>query len=305
MVTVPLLLENMYQKIWKNVKKNKPMEIKLKVALFYTDLLNKVFKIDIRQKTFKSITDNFGGRLRLIITGAAAVNPKVSKFFRKIGILVLQGYGLTECAPLVTGNRDKNFKDNAAGLPIPGVQLKIMNPNRNGIGEIAVKGDNVMLGYYKNDIATKKCFSDGWFLTGDLGHVVRNGFLHITGRLKNVIITKNGENVYPEEIETHINNSPFVQESLVYGVYDHKSGKTFICAQIFPNIDAIREKLEILNISTKELMKALNDVVNNVNKEMPLYKHIHQFIIREKEFAKTTTKKIKRYIDPPTDHAFL
>lgn len=299
MVTVPLLLENMYRKIWDKVGKKKLMRAKLIAALFFTNLLYRVLKIDIRNKAFKAVHEGFGGRMRLIITGAAAIKPEVSKFFRRVGIQVLQGYGLTECAPLVTGNRDKSFVDNAVGLPIPGVQIKILDSDQKGIGEISVKGDNVMLGYYKNDAATNKCIRDGWFRTGDLGYVDRKGFLYITGRLKNVIVTKNGKKIFPEEVETYINRSPYVLDSLVWGKYEQNSGETFVCAQILPNLEAIREKFELVSASKDELMKIFNEVIKNVNKGMPLYKHISQFNIREKEFVKTTTHKIKRYLEEP------
>ncbi len=299
MVTVPLILENMYRKIWDKVGKKKLMRIKFRAALFFTDLLYRVLKIDIRKKVFKSVHENFGGRLRLIITGAAAIRPEVSRCFRKMGIQVLQGYGLTECAPLVAGNRDKSFVDSAGGLPIPGVQIKIFNPDSKGIGEIAVKGDNVMLGYYRNDAATKNSIRDGWFHTGDLGYLGRKGFLYITGRLKNVIVTKNGKKIFPEEVESYINRSPFVQESLVYGECEQVSGECFVCAQILPDLEAIREKFKLVSASKEELMKIIREVIRNTNKDMPFYKHIRQFTIQETEFAKTTTQKIKRYVEAP------
>ena len=299
MVTVPLLLENMYRKIWDKVGKKKLMRAKFIAALFFTNLLYIVLKKDIRKKVFKAVHESFGGRMRLIITGAAAIKPEVSKLFRRMGIQVLQGYGLTECAPLVAGNRDKSFVDNAGGLPIPGIEIKILNSDQKGIGEIAVKGDNVMIGYYQNDVATNNCICDGWFHTGDLGYVDSKGFLYITGRLKNVIVTKNGKKIFPEEVETYINSSPFVQDSLVWGKYENKSGETFVCAQILPNLEAIREKFELVSASKDELMKIFNEVIKNVNKRMPLYKHIRQFTIREKEFVKTTTHKIKRYVEDP------
>lgn len=297
MVTVPLLLENMHRKIMDKVGKKKLMRVKFRAALFFTNLLNGALRIDIRKRVFKSVHESLGGRMRLMITGAAAIKPEVSKCFREMGIQVLQGYGLTECAPLVAGNRDGSFVDNAGGLPIPGVQIKICNPDNTGIGEIAVKGDNVMLGYYRNAAATNSSIRDGWFHTGDLGYQDKKGFLYITGRLKNVIVTKNGKKIFPEEIETYINRSPFVQESLVYGKYEQTSGESFVYAQILPNIKAIGEKLKLVNASKEELKKIISEVIKNTNREMPLYKRIRKFTIREKEFAKTTTQKIKRYME--------
>ncbi|RCX16627.1 long-chain acyl-CoA synthetase [Anaerobacterium chartisolvens] len=297
LVTVPLLLENMHKKIWNQAQNSKLTKLKLKLAIFFTSVLYNTLRVDIRKNVFKAVHEGVGGRMRLIITGAAAIRPEVSKCFRNFGIHVLQGYGLTECAPLVAGNRDYDFVDGAAGLPIPGVEVRIVNPDEKGIGEIAVKGSNVMLGYYKNEEATKKVLRDGWFYTGDLGYIDNKGFVYISGRLKNVIVTKNGKNIFPEEVETYINRNPLVQDALVWGKYDKESGETLICAQILPNLEAIREKLKMISISREEIMKVLGDVVKNANREMPLYKHIREFTVREKEFVKTTTQKIKRYME--------
>ncbi len=297
LVTVPLLLENMHKKIWNQAEKSKLTKFKLKLAMFVTNMLYNTLKVDIRKNVFKAVHESLGGRMRLIITGAAAIRPEVSRCFRRFGIPVLQGYGLTECAPLVAGNRDSDFMDSAAGLPIPGVEVRIVNPDEKGIGEIAVKGNNVMLGYYKNEKATENSIRNGWFYTGDLGYTDNKGFVYISGRLKNVIVTKNGKNIFPEEVETYINRNPLVQDALVWGKYDKESGETLICAQILPNLEAIREKLKMISISSEEIMKVLGDVVKNVNREMPLYKHIREFTVREKEFVKTTTQKIKRYVE--------
>jgi long-chain acyl-CoA synthetase len=299
MVSVPLILDNIYKKINSHINESKILKIKFKTILVISRFLYKVFKVDIRKKVFKSVHDIFGGHIRLIITGAAAVKPEVSRFFRNMGISVLQGYGLTECAPLVTGNRDHAFVDGAVGLPIPGVSVRILEPDSRGIGEILVKGENVMLGYHKNEEATNKVLRDGWLYTGDLGCIDRNGFLYIAGRLKNVIITSNGKNIFPEEVETYLNRSPFVKESLVWGKYDGITGNILVCAQLLPNLDAIAEKLKGISASGQEIMKFMNEAVKNANMNMPIYKHIHQFVVRENEFVKTTTQKIKRYIETP------
>lgn len=295
--TVPLLLENIHRKIWEQASKSKLTLLKLKAALSFSSFLFNAFKLDLRKRLFKLIHENMGGNMRLIFTGAAGISPVVSKHFRQFGISVLQGYGLTECAPLVTGNRDKSFKDGSIGLPLPGVEVVIDNPNSEGIGELLVKGPNVMLGYFKNKAATDACIKSGWFHTGDLGYVDKEGFYHITGRSKNVIVTKNGKNIFPEEVETYINESPFVLESMVWGKYDEGSGETFVNAQIVPNFDAIKDKLKVPHISKEDILKLLNDAVKSANKNMPLYKRVKEFTIREKEFVKTTTKKIKRYIE--------
>lgn len=297
LITVPLILESIYKKIWEQAGKKKGMKTILRIAMFAGGAVYNIFGIDIRRKLFHAIHETFGGRLRLIMTGAAAISPEVSKGFRSFGISVLQGYGLTECSPLVTGNRDAAFRDDSVGLPIPGVEVRIDNPDENGIGEIVAKGGNVMLGYFKNEKATESCLKDGWFHTGDLGRVDRNGFYYITGRLKNVIVTKNGKNIFPEEVEAYINKSPFVLESMVTGDFDSESGETHVNANIFPNIDVIKERLKLPNINKEELMRIFNEVVRNVNRDMPLYKRIRTFTIRDVEFAKTTTKKIKRYAE--------
>lgn len=295
LISVPLILENIYKKVWDQAGKKRFKKTKLKVALFISNLLYTNFKIDIRRKIFHEIHNNVGGKVRLILTGAAAIDPDVSKFYRKIGIQVLQGYGLTECAPLVTGNRDNAIVDSSVGLPIPGVQVRIDKPNDNGVGEVVVKGDNVMLGYFRNEEATKQCIRDGWFYTGDLGYMDKKGFLYLTGRSKNVIVTKNGKKIFPEEVELYINKSPYVKESLVMGRYDKLSGETTITAQIFPNIDMIKEKFKNVSISKDEILKVIGNVIKSVNKDMPIYKRIRHFSIRDSEFIKTTTNKIKRY----------
>lgn len=297
MITVPLLLENVYKKIQHKLQKSKTFKLKFFAALYLNYFLYKIFKIDLRRSVFKEIHESFGGKMRLIIVGAAPVKPEVLRLFRRIGIVVLQGYGLTECAPLVTGNRDTSFADKSCGKPIPGVDVKIQNPDKKGIGEIIVRGRNVMLGYYRNENATRKSLSDGWFRTGDLGYMDRKGFLYITGRLKNVIVTKNGKKIFPEEVESYINSNPFVQDSVVWGKYDESSGDTVVCAKILPNTEAINEKFNGLNLSKDELMKLLKDIIKTVNGKMPLYKHIKEFSIRENEFIRTTTHKIKRYVE--------
>jgi long-chain acyl-CoA synthetase len=296
LVSVPLILENAYRKIWENAGKKTGMKTVLKLAVFVSTALNKLFKADIRGRLFKEIHENLGGRLRLIVSGAAALDPVVSRGFENFGILVLQGYGLTECSPLAIGNRDRSWKHGSLGVPIPGVEVRIDNPDGRGIGEIAVKGDNVMLGYYQDEEATKKALKNGWLYTGDLGIMDRSGFFFMTGRSKNVIVTKNGKNIYPEELEAYINKSPFVSESLVWGKHDKASGETFVNAQIFPNLEAIKERLKVTQVNPEEISKLIREVIMNINKGIPLYKRIKGFSLRDNEFVKTTTKKIKRHM---------
>lgn len=294
---VPLIIESMYKKVWDHAAKTPGMKPKLKAAMFVSDVLLNIFKIDIRKKLFKQIHENIGGRVRLIISGAAAINPEVSKGFHSMGIRVIQGYGLTECSPIVAVNTDRKFKHASIGPALPGIEVKIDSPSVEGIGELIVKGPNVMLGYFKNETATDKVLKDGWLYTGDLGQVDSDGYLYITGRKKNIIVTKNGKNIFPEEVESYLNKSPFILESLVWGKYDEDSGETFVNAQIVPALDEIKQRLKIDEVSEEEVRTIIASEVRSINKNMPLYKRIRDFSVRENEFAKTTTRKIKRYVE--------
>lgn len=287
---VPLLLENIYKKIIKNMKTSLPEK-------YTKDVENPIDKLPffIKKIVKNKVKNTLGGRLRVFIVGAAAVNPEIANTFDKLGLNSLQGYGLTECAPLVAGNTDFFKRNDSAGLPIPNVEYKIYNPNDDGDGEIIVKGPNVMLGYYNMPDETEKVLKDGWFHTGDIGKIDENGFLYITGRCKSVIITKNGKNVYPEEIESYLNDNPLISESLVFGVQKENDDDTFVKAQIFPNIEAITEYLKGTVPTKEEIKKIMSDVVSSVNSKIPNYKHIKSFVVRDTEFEKTTTQKIKRY----------
>ena len=287
---VPLLLEKLHKNIVKNMNKSLPNKFKKENENPFSALpfyLKKIVK--------NKVKNTLGGRLRVFIVGAAATNPNIISDFRDLKLNSLQGYGLTECSPLVSGNTDFFQKDDSAGLPIPNVEYKIENPDSEGVGEIIVKGPNVMLGYYKNDEDTKKVLKDGWFHTGDLGKVDENGYLYITGRCKSVIVTKNGKNIYPEEVEYYLNDNPLISESLVLGIHKENDDETYINAQIYPNIEAITDYLKGSVPTKEEIKKIISDVVSSVNKKLPNYKHIKGFDIRDNEFEKTTTQKIKRY----------
>ena len=295
LVTVPLLLENVHKKVMKAAKENKGGMLKLRFGKVLSGTL-KTVGVDKRRKIFSAIHDKVGGKLRLIITGAAAIRPEVSKDFRKFGFKVLQGYGLTECSPLALGNNDLAFKDDSVGFPIPEVEVKIDNPDSKGVGEIIIKGSNVMLGYYNDQDRTDAVLKDGWFYSGDLGSVDKNGFFKITGRIKNIIVTKNGKNIYPEELEYFLNSSPYIEECIVWG--EDEEDETLVKAQIFPNIEAIKTMLRINTKPSQEDMdKVINEAVKEANAKLPLYKRIKGFSIRDSEFVKTTTKKIKRYLE--------
>lgn len=295
MLGVPLIFEAIYKRIWDQAAKNPKMLKKLKLGIKLSNLTKKI-GIDITKKLFAPIHNNFGGNIRIFISGAAGIDPEVAKGFRELGIHFVQGYGLTECSPIVALNRDVDFKDNAAGLPLPGLDVKIDQPGSDGVGEIVVKGPNVMMGYYEDPENTDKVMKDGWFYTGDLGFIDSAGFVHITGRKKNVIVTKNGKNIYPEEIETLLNKSSFIKECIVYGKDDPVYGDIVVSATIVPDMDAAEAEFEGRKPTDEELYDLIRKEVKEVNKSLVIYKYVKDFELRQEEFAKTTTKKIKRYI---------
>lgn len=294
---VPLLYEKMYKRIIKTIEDD---VLKSKIVPVLRKLTNLIALIgfpDLRKIIFKELHHKFGGNIRIFIAGGAAPDPLVAKGLREFGFTFLQGYGLTETSPILTLNRIDQFKDDAAGLPLPNISIKIVNPDEDGVGEIFVKGPSVMPGYYNNENATKDAFEDGWFRTGDLGKIDEEGFLYIRGRKKNVIISNSGKNVFPEEIEDILNRSPFILESLVFGQQDEKHDE-IITAQIVVDADSIIAMSENENIKiTSELVnKIISDEIKKVNDQLASYKQIRKFIIRENEFEKTTTQKIKRYL---------
>lgn len=294
---VPLLYDKMFKKIYKGIKEDKVKSKIVPPLVSVTNFLQSIGWKGSKKLVFKELHEKFGGHIRLFIAGGAAPDPKVAKGLRELGFNFVQGYGLTETSPIVALNRLYSFKDNAAGLPLPGLQVKINNPNEHGSGEIYVKGDSVMLGYYKNQKLTDEAFDDGWFKTGDIGFFDEDGFLHINGRKKNVIISKSGENVYPEEIEDILNRSPFVQECMVYGEEDEKHTE-IIAVQIVTDAEAFIEYSEKNNVKiTQELINSIiSEAVKETNKELPAFKQIRKFYVRDSEFEKTTTQKIKRYL---------
>ena len=215
-VCVPLLLEAMYKKIYAQIDRQGKTKL-IKFAILLSHFLLK-FKIDIRRKLFKEILDNLGGGLRFVISGASAIDKNVTRGFHDFGILTIQGYGLTETSPVLAAENEKSIKYGSVGVPLPEVDIVIDHPNEKGIGEIVVKGPNVMLGYYEMPEETEKILKNNWFYTGDLGYFDKDNFLFITGRKKNVIVLKNGKNIYPEELEQLINGLPYVMESMVFGM---------------------------------------------------------------------------------------
>lgn len=288
-VAVPLILESMHKKIMKEIERqNKTKKVKFGMKL--SNFLLK-FGIDIRRKIFKEIIDNLGGNLRFVITGAAAIDKQVAKDFNSFGILTVQGYGLTETSPVLAAEDIKSIKYGSIGFPMCNVEIKIDNPNEKGIGELIAKGPNVMLGYYEDEKATKEVLKDGWFYTGDLGYIDKQGYIFITGRKKNVIVLKNGKNIYPEELELLINNLSYVSESLVFGY--PKGDDLIISAKIVYNKEFIES--ENPNITQKELEEKIWKDIKNINNGLTNYKHIKKIIVTDEPMIKTTTNKIKRF----------
>lgn len=267
MFLVPLYAETMHKNIWKTAK-NQGKEKLLKRVITLSNITHK-FGIDLRRKFFKSVLENFGGNLTLIVSGGAAICQEYIDSFDDLGIQVLNGYGITECAPVVAVNRNKAFRCNSIGLPLPCNDVQVIN------GEICVRGDNVMLGYYKDEAATTKALTDGWFHTGDLGHIDKDGFIYITGRKKNLIILSNGRNVSPEALEEKLLSISGILETVV------SAPKGVITAEIFA------EKAE---------QERIQETVMTLNKTLPSYQRIQRVKFRSQEFEKTTTKKIKRGI---------
>lgn len=291
MAGVPTLFESMYKKMWKNIKDG-GREKKVNFAIKLSKILLKV-KIDIRKKLFKQIHDTLGGKLKFFVSGAAGISADIIKGFEDFGVTVYQGYGLTETSPVVSTEGPSGRRLGSVGKAMKGLEVKIDDANEEGIGEIIVKGDTVMLGYYENEEATKEVLSKGWFKTGDLGRIDDDGYIYITGRKKDVIVLKNGKNVFPEELEVLINNQiEFVKESMVYGAI-LEDNEVELRAKIVYDKDALKEKLG--EISDEELEKMFWDKIKEVNKQMPTYKYIKDIILTDEELIKTTTQKIKRF----------
>jgi long-chain acyl-CoA synthetase len=283
---VPLFVETFYKKIWKTLEKSGKADLVRKM-MKVSNGLRKV-GIDLRHKLFKQILEVFGGNMIMIVCGGAPIRPEIAAFFDAIGISLINGYGITECSPLLSCNRQfyNNFR--SVGVPLPCVQVRIEDPNEDGEGEIVVKGDIVMMGYYKNEKATDEVLSeDGWFATGDYGKMV-NDQLFITGRKKNLIVLKNGKNVYPEEVEDYIAGVDGVEELMVYSNIDENGDEVSLCAEIFPAEDFAKDKSE------EEMLKYFKAKCREVCASLPSYKQIANVVIRKEECPHTTSRKMKR-----------
>ncbi len=293
-VAVPLMIEKFHAKIKKKIYEKKGGKVIFKVGKYASMAGRAVGTRRVGRKLFAEVIETFGGNLRLIITGASALDPRVAEDFINMGIDIYIGYGLTETAPILAVNNDKLMLTNSVGTPIPGVELKIFNPDDLGVGEIWARGPNIMKGYYKNPEATAEVLTpNGWFRTGDLGICDEHNCFRITGRCKNVIVTKNGKNIFPEEVEIYLNGNPFIEESMVYGE-ESGNDETLVSAQIYPNYEKIKENLKRQEITKEEVYEQIAAAIREVNKKLPAYKKVMNFDVREEEFVKTTTKKIKR-----------
>lgn len=288
---VPAILEIIYRKIMDGIEKQGKMGT-FKFGLFLTKILG-FFGIDIRRKIFKDILANLGGNLSCVISGAAAMDPKLIDNFKAIGIDVYQGYGLTETSPCIASINNTYNKSGTVGFPIQNVEIRISSKDEDGIGELQTRGPNVFIGYYKDEEATKEAFTeDGWFKTGDLATIDKKGFVTIIGRRKDMIVLENGKKIFPEEIESLINKLPYVKESMVYAIKEKNN------LQTRAKIVYDEEYLKInLKISEKELAETAWVDIKEINKTLPAYKYIKKVELSNEELEKTTTLKIKRHLE--------
>ena len=291
---VPVLFETLYKNIIKNVRKQGKEGLVKKVMA-----VNKVTKkigLDLNKKLLKDILKVFGGRMRVLISGGAAIDPAILQFFNDLGFIAVQGYGLSECAPMGALNPDqhKYMRNASVGHILPGMDVMIADKDEDGIGEICLKGDNVMLGYYNMPEETAKVIRDGWFYTGDQGYIDDEKFIYITGRKKNVIIASNGKNVFPEELEYLLSKIPYVSESMVWGAEER--GDIVIVATIRPDMEEV-ESVIGKDCGEEAVKKLLWEEVDKINAELPMFKKIKKVAVRNEEFEKNTSKKIKRFVE--------
>ncbi|MDD4066800.1 MAG: AMP-binding protein [Clostridia bacterium] len=291
-VGVPVLIEAIYHTIYKEIKKQKKENL-INMLFKVSNFLYK-HNIDIRRKLFKAVIDQLGGELRFLISGGAPADKEVSQKFNDMGITIVQGYGLSETSPVIAAEYHGMMRNGSVGKPLNNVKVDIVDKDKDGIGEVIVKGPNVMLGYYQMPEKTAEVIKDGWFYTGDLGYIDKDGFLFITGRRKNLIVLKNGKKVFPEEMEIVVNRLDIVEESMVFGLPDkNDKNDVMVSVKISYNKD-VREN-EYSNLSDEEFYNEVWKQIKELNKTFPRYKHIQKMILTGEELIKTTTKKIKRF----------
>ncbi len=302
MLAVPILIENLYKKINNNIVKSKKEKL-VNTMIHLTNTLKNV-NIDIKRKVFKEILDNLGGKMRLIVSAAAPIDAQIGEWVENIGIRFLQGYGLTETAPISALTPEYETKIGSVGKPVSCAKIKIDNPNKEGEGEVLISSDTLMIGYFEDEEATKKVIieenGERWFCSGDIGYMDEDGYVYITGRSKNVIVTQNGKNIYPEEIEQLFVDVAEVKECMVYGKEEEGSKELIISIKVIPDYDAIKEK-HGENLSEEDIQKIIWEEVKKVNKKLTSYKAIKNLEIKKDEFEKTTTMKIKRYVEIQKD----
>ena len=294
MLGVPLIFENMHKRLMRQAKAQGKLE-KLEKGIRLSKKYKLYNKPAIVKRMFKDIHEALGGNITHLIAGGAAINPKVIEDFEAMGFPMFQGYGMTENSPILAVNRDRCSKADSAGPAMPGTEIRIDEPDISGMGEVLAKGPSVMLGYYDNQEATDETIVNGWLYTGDYGYFDDEGYLYITGRKKSVIVTKNGKNVFPEEIEFYLTESDFIEEALVHEEEARAGEDTVIKAEIFPSFDNINKELE-READEDEIREFIKGIIDELNDEMPTYKRVKRFGIRKNEFIKTTTRKIKRFI---------
>lgn len=294
MLAVPLIFEMMHKKILSKAKesgKDKTLRRMMNISRKFK-LYNKG---NITRRLFSNVHNVTGGKISQFIAGGAAINPQVIEDYEAMGFPIFQGYGMTECSPIIAVNKDRYSKAATAGLPLPGTEVKIYNPDEKGIGEIICRGPSVMLGYYRDDDATREALRNGWLHTGDYGYFDQDGFLYVSGRKKSVIITKNGKNIFPEEVEFYLTESEYIEEALVHGIDGLRNDDVIIKAEIFPNYPLFEN--ENPEVSEDYIEEKIGEIIEKINDTVPKYKRIKRYYIRKTEFEKTTTKKIKRYLD--------
>lgn len=293
MICVPVVYEKMYHTMMKKIEKNGKLE-KVKKGVKISNILRKI-GIDKRKKLFAEIHENLGGNINVLVAGGAPLDPEVEKGFNDLGFNLEQGYGLTETSPVIAAEIPSQRRLGSIGKKFPSVEVKLTDVNENGIGELIVKADSVMLGYYNNDEANSEAFDEeGWFHTGDLAKIDKEGYIYITGRKKFVIVLKNGKNVYPEEIETLVNKLDEVKECMVYGKPED-DGDVAISVKIVYDEEVVKNQYG--DITEEELRKIIWPKIKEINKTMPKYKYIRNMILTTEELVKTTTLKTKRNIE--------
>lgn len=289
-VGVPLIVETIYKKIRKSIDQ-KNMNLGVKAMRVFARGLGKA-RIDVRRRVFASIQESLGGHMRLVVLGAAAADPECIKAMNDFGVTCIQGYGLTETSPILSAERPDKLRSGSVGQPIPGVEMKIDEPDENGIGEIITRGENIMTGYYGNQEATEEVLVDGWFHTGDLGWMDEDGYFYVTGRKKNVIVLRNGKNVFPEELEQEVSQLPYVLENIVLGVPDGGNDRDPIVT-----LKLVYDEKAFPDKTRDEIYDLIKADVEKINDSTPPYKRIRKIIVTEEPMVKTSTGKVRRFME--------